>query len=341
MDIKIHGDIGGWWDGVSAKDVFSQLASCPKGEDINVSIHSYGGDMFEGVAIYNALKQHPSKVIVTVAGIAASSGSLIAMAGDEIRMPENAFLMIHNPWGFVQGESKDFADAADLFAQFEASMATVYAKKSGKTVEEIRQIQDATTWLDGPQAVEMGFADTVIDAVQIAAFAHMPKSIAEGCPAKFVKPEAEPVPAPEPEPEPALDPEPEPEPALDPEPEPEPDPVPEPEPKPEPAPEPEPEPAATAFDPAENAAEIVELCQLAGRPSNAAAWIREGKTADEVRGILAKLQLDGQAPVAPLNTAPQGLTEELQEAAKTNLTVRSYLAKGEIDKAIKHLTKEN
>jgi len=342
MDIKIHDVIGSWWDGTDAKTIMQQIAACPEGEALHVSIHSPGGDMMDGIAIFNALKMHPSRVVVTVAGLAGSAASLIAMAGDDIRMPENAFLMIHNPWGDVSGESKDFEEAAALFKQFEATTAKVYAKRTGKTVEEIQALMDASTWMDGAQALDAGFCTEVTDAIHIAAFAKMPKSMAENCPVKFESPDvpgdasgSEPegsegsvlggesssipdgsgsgdagevgdepsagVPAGE-DPEPVKN-----------------------------------EPSESL---ANEAAEIVELCVIAGRPASAAEYIRAGLSAEEVRAKLAKLQLDTQVPVGNMATNAQGVTEELLMAAKTNLTIRSLLARGDIDKATKLMRKE-
>ncbi len=303
MDIKIHGEIGGWWDGISAKEVMAKLASVPEGEDINVSIHSTGGDMMDGLAIYNALKMHDSKVAVTIAGLAASSASVIAMAGDEIKIPENAYIMIHNPWGYVSGESKDFEEAASLFKQFEETCARVYAGRSGKDVDEIQSMLDESTWLDGAQAVEMGFADTVVDAVKIAALARMPKCLAETCPVKFEPPQAKITPG---------------------------------------------HPPESGDDPDNNqipadisnaeVVEIVELCQIAGQSARAAGWLKEGKKPKEVRVALAQLSIT-PLPPAGVTTAPD-LNEELQRAAKTNLTIRSLLAVNKVDEAIEHLKKK-
>ncbi len=330
MDILIHDEIGQW--GVSARNVLSQLAAIDK-EQIDVSIHSPGGDMFDGLAIYNALKAHPAKVVVTVEGLAASAASIIAMAADEIRMPSNAYLMIHNPWGYVVGDANDMGEAADLFDRWANTTAAIYAKRAGITIEEARALQDQTVWMDGVQAQEAGFADEVIDELpQIKAFARLPQCLATDCPVQFGEPAAADEPADEPpadEPpadEPQAD-----EPAAD-------EPV---------ADEPSDEPAddqdddqddAVSVDPVAQAAEIVELCQIAGQSARAAAWIREGLTADDVRGQLAKMALDSQAQAA-ITTAPD-IIEKLQEAAKTNMTVRSLMAKNNMEAAVQYINKK-
>ncbi len=318
MDIKIHGEIGGWWDGISAKEVMAELSSVPEGEEINVSIHSTGGDMMDGLAIYNALKMHDSKVVVTIAGLAASSASVIAMAGDEIKIPENAYIMIHNPWGFVSGESKDFEEAASLFRQFEETCAKVYAGKSGKDVEEIQAMLDESTWLDGAQAVEMGFADTVVDAVKIAALARMPKCLADNCPVKFDPPQANAdsdttstqtaVSDHDSGGGPGND-----QGLRD-------------------------KILASVEEASAEAVEIVELCQIAGQSARAVGWLKEGKKPAEVRAALAQLSITPPPP-AGVTTAPD-INEGLQKAAETNLTVRSLLAAGKVDEAINHLKKK-
>ena len=316
MDIRIHDEIGQW--GVSARDVMAQLATIDGQEEISVSIHSPGGDMFDGIAIYNALKAHPGKVLVTVEGIAASAASLIAMAGDEIRMPDNTWLMIHNPWGFAAGDSAVFAEAADLFDRYAETTAGIYAKRSGKTVEEIRALQDASTYMDAAQAKELGFCDVIVDPVaSIKAFARIPQCMATDCPVAFAQEEP---PADPPADDPADNQGDDVPPA---------DPV---EPTDPPADEPQ------GVDPMAQAAEIVELCQLAGQPGRAAAFIREGVTVEQVRGQLAALALQHQAPQGD-STAPY-VTEQLKAKAQTNLTVRSLMARNKTEQAVQFITKE-
>lgn len=307
MDIRIHDEIGQW--GVSAKDVLAQLSGATEQDTINVSIHSPGGDMFDGLAIYNALKAHPAKVVATVEGLAASAASLIAMAADEIRMPNNAYMMIHNPWGFVGGDAAVMMEAADLFDRWANTTAAIYAKRAGITVEEARALQDQTIWMDGTQAQEQGFADEVIDPLpSIKAFARLPQCLATDCPVQFEQ-EEEPPPADEP-------------PAAEP-------------PADEVPPEEPPADEPPQIDVSAQAAEIVELCHLAGQSARAAAFIREGKTAEDVRGVLSKLALDNQAPPSD-STAPD-ITAQLNEAAKTNMTIKSLLAKNQTEKAVTYL----
>lgn len=128
---------------------------------VTVKIDSPGGDMFEGIAIYNLLREHPAKVTVNVMGIAASAASIIAMAGDEISMGLGTFMMVHNAWGLVIGNRHDMREAATLFDSFDAALADIYEARTGRKRAEIEQLMNAETFMSPTQAVENGFADTV------------------------------------------------------------------------------------------------------------------------------------------------------------------------------------
>lgn len=162
--ISIYGPIGATWDGegVTVKRIASALRSIGE-RDVTVNINSPGGDFFEGVAIYNALRQHRATVNVNVLGLAASAGSIITMAGDEIRMGEGSFLMIHNAWGIAIGNRHDFIEAAEFLAPFDAEMASLYASRSGLSVSAIEKMMDAETWIGTARAIKDGFADGVLD----------------------------------------------------------------------------------------------------------------------------------------------------------------------------------
>ena len=107
-----------------------------------VNINSPGGDFFEGVAIYNLLREHQGRVTVQVMGLAASAASVIAMAGDQILMGDGSFLMIHNAWAVAIGNRHDMADAAKLLEPFDTAMAKVYAARSGVTEAEAARMMD-------------------------------------------------------------------------------------------------------------------------------------------------------------------------------------------------------
>lgn len=170
VEIRIYNEIGFW--GTDAQTFVTQLdAAAANASTIVVAINSMGGDVFDAFAIYNALRRHAGKVKVRVDGVAASAASLIAMAGDEIVMPENALLMIHNAHTVTAGEAKDLRRIADLLDNAGDGILAAYAAKSGQSVDEIRGMMDAETWLTAAQAKEKGFCDTIEAAVKLSASA--------------------------------------------------------------------------------------------------------------------------------------------------------------------------
>ncbi len=162
--ISIYDSIGENWEGsgVTAKRISAALRSIGD-RDVVVNVNSPGGDFFEGVAIYNLLREHKGRVTVQVMGLAASAASVIAMAADEILMGDGAFLMIHNAWAVAIGNRHDMVDAAKMLEPFDAAMANVYAARSGITVAEAARMMDEETWIGAAQAVEDGFADGLLD----------------------------------------------------------------------------------------------------------------------------------------------------------------------------------
>ncbi|EFM8099879.1 Clp protease ClpP, partial [Escherichia coli] len=145
-----------------------------------------GGEVFEGIAIFNALRNHGAGITVYVDGVAASMASLIAMAGDTVIMPENAFMMIHKPWGISGGDAEKMRTYADRLDKLESVMVPVYAQKTGKTTDEIAAMLADETWMSGAECLAHGFADQVTPAVKAMAciqskrteeFKKMPESI--------------------------------------------------------------------------------------------------------------------------------------------------------------------
>ncbi|WP_368913697.1 ClpP-like prohead protease/major capsid protein fusion protein [Providencia sp. 1701011] len=183
-DIYIYDEIGMW--GVSAKRFTEDLISLGNISHINLHIHSPGGEVFEGIAIYNQLKNHNATITVYIDGLAASMASVIAMVGDEVKMPKNAMMMIHKPWGVSWGDANDMRDYADLLDKVENVLIPAYMEKTGKTKEEIEAMLGEETWLTAEECVEHGFANTVIEPVKAMAslsskrieeFKSMPKSL--------------------------------------------------------------------------------------------------------------------------------------------------------------------
>jgi len=166
--ISIYDAIGESWDGqgFTAKRMSAALRSIGA-RDVTVNVNSPGGDFFEGVAIYNMLREHKAKVTVRVMGLAASAASVIAMAGDEILMGDGAFLMVHNAWAVAIGNRHDMADAAARLAPFDDAMAQVYASRTGLSKTETATLMDKETWIGAAQAVEDGFATGLIERSDI------------------------------------------------------------------------------------------------------------------------------------------------------------------------------
>ncbi|MDR6447477.1 ATP-dependent protease ClpP protease subunit [Paraburkholderia terricola] len=167
--ISIYDSIGDNWEGtgITAKRVSAALRNIGARE-LTVNVNSPGGDFFEGVAIYNLLREHKAKVTVNVMGLAASAASVIAMAGDEILMGGGAFLMIHNAWTVAIGNRHDIAQAAEVLAPFDAAMAKVYSQRAGITEAEAAALMDKETWIGAEQAVTDGFATGLLDSAQVA-----------------------------------------------------------------------------------------------------------------------------------------------------------------------------
>ncbi len=210
-DIYIYDEIGGW--GISARRFTEDLISLGNLSHINLHIHSPGGEVFDGIAIYNQLKNHSATITVYIDGLAASMASVIAMVGDTVIMPKNAMMMIHKPWGVSWGDANDMREYADLLDKLENVLIPAYVAKTGKTTEEITAMLEQETWLDGDECVEHGFADKVIEPVKAMAsltskrieeFSSMPSAIKNQItPKNTTKPTQQPQPNSSPEPQPS------------------------------------------------------------------------------------------------------------------------------------------
>ncbi|MGV3692395.1 head maturation protease, ClpP-related [Citrobacter freundii] len=152
-----------WGEGVTAKRIAGALRAM-NGADVTVNINSPGGDMFEGLAIYNLLREYKGRVTVKVLGIAASAASIIAMAGDDIQIGRGAFLMIHNCWVYAMGNRHDFAELAQSLEPFDTAMADIYAARSGLDIAAVQKLMDAESYIGGSDAVAKGLADSLLSA---------------------------------------------------------------------------------------------------------------------------------------------------------------------------------
>lgn len=168
--ITIYDPIGyDFWtgDGVTAKRIAGALRAIGNETDVIVNINSPGGDVFEGLAIYNLLREHKGKVTVNVMGIAASAASFIAMAADELRIGRAAFFMIHNGWVMAVGNRNDLRDVADWLEPFDKTIADIYVTRTGLSMEEVQAQMDTETWIGGQEAVAAGWADALLESDEV------------------------------------------------------------------------------------------------------------------------------------------------------------------------------
>lgn len=181
--VYIYDEIHSWF-GVSASEFVKDLADI-KASTIHVRINSPGGDVFDGMAIYNALKRHPSEIVTHVDGLAASAASIVALAGDRVLMGTGSFMMIHNAWGVVIGDAGDMREMANSLEKITDSLVGIYTRRTGKDATEIQSLLDAETWISADEAVEDGYADEVEEVEKASAsfdlsrFQNVPKSLAE------------------------------------------------------------------------------------------------------------------------------------------------------------------
>lgn len=164
--LYIFDEINPLW-GIGAQEVVDQLKTIDAPQ-IDVHINSPGGNVFDGIAIMNALRNHAANITVKVDGLAASIASVIAMAGDSIVMSLGAQMMVHNPSGFAMGDAKTMRELADTLDKSRASIASIYADRAGGTVDAWGTAMDAETWYTAQEAVDAGLADKVDDSSQAA-----------------------------------------------------------------------------------------------------------------------------------------------------------------------------
>ena len=166
--ITMYGVIGeDWWgEGVTVKRIDSALRAIGD-KPVTVYINSPGGDMFEGIAIYNRLREHSQPVTTKVLGLAASAASVIAMAGTQREVAKSAFLMIHNCWTWLAANRHGLREAADQMEEFDKAMIGLYADTSGQSEDVIEHMLDAETYLSGSSALEKGFATGLIAADEV------------------------------------------------------------------------------------------------------------------------------------------------------------------------------
>ena len=165
-DIYIFDEIGTY--GVTAQDFISEIKGL-KDMPINLRINSLGGDVFDGMAMYNVIKRREAKTTVYIEGIAASIATIIALGADEVIMAENSLFMIHNAWGGTSGEAKDMRKTAETLDKITSELTDIYVKKTGLSFEAIADMMDEETWLNAEEAFALGFIDTISESIKVAA----------------------------------------------------------------------------------------------------------------------------------------------------------------------------
>ena len=187
--IDLYGEISDvtWWgDEVTPAQFKSDLANLGDIKNLDIHINSGGGDVFAGFTIYNMISRHKAHKTVYIDGLAASIASLIAMAGDEIIMPANSMMMIHNAWAAIAGNANDLREMADELEKVDGLLRDTYVSKTGLDAEIIADMMANETWFTANEAVEKGFATEIEEAVKMAAslddkyfdrYKHVPDSL--------------------------------------------------------------------------------------------------------------------------------------------------------------------
>jgi len=163
-EVLIYDQIGeDWWtgEGVTAKQFAADLKALGPRKLLDVRINSSGGSVYDGFAIYNSIKNFGARVRVHVDGFALSIASVVAMAGDEINVAENGHLMLHNPSGFARGDAGEMRKTALILDSLADQIAGVYAARSGQSIDAVKAMMDAETWLGASAAKEKGFATAI------------------------------------------------------------------------------------------------------------------------------------------------------------------------------------
>ena len=165
-DVYIFDEIGTY--GITAQEFITDIKDL-KDTPINLRINSLGGDVFDGMAMYNVIKRREAKTTVYIEGIAASIATIISLGADEVVMAENSLFMIHNAWGGTMGEAKDMRKTAETLEKITGELTDIYRKKTGLSYDALAQMMDEETWLNANEAYELGFIDTISDSIKVAA----------------------------------------------------------------------------------------------------------------------------------------------------------------------------
>ena len=323
-EIVIYDEIGkSWWgeDTVSAKSFLDELTALGEVDQIDLRINSPGGDVFDGVAIHNAIKNHKANVTAYVDGLAASAASFIAMAANKIVMPANSFMLVHGASGFSFGNADDMRAVAEDLDRIDKSLTATYAARSKSSNAKVKALMKEDRLMDASEAKEWGFADEVIAEKKMAAnysLRLLPQAAAEKIRAETGEGQGDPPP-PAPKPEetggqpvdpssPTADPKDHPAPAVPAETRPSPE-----DPKPQPG---TPRTSAEIIDITTKAkaqgieehqtyvAAVTDLCTLARTPERVGPYVRANTPVEQVRKELLAMRAEEPAimPHHPLAT---------------------------------------
>lgn len=294
-EVLIYDEIGAY--GVSAKSFLDELGAIPDASAITLRINSPGGSVFDAVAIYNALKRRSGTVTVSIDGIAASAASYVAMAGGEVVMPENAFLMIHDPSGMVMGSAADMRAMAEALDKIRDSLVTGYSAKSGAAIEAVAALMAKETWLSASEALALGFCDRLAEPVRIAA--HFDLARFGNAPAEAVTMLAgadDPAAGEDGEADPTVD--------VDPPLAAEPDPADEAADDASQTAQPAVDVVAVRSDALAYASAVIDLCRLAGLPDMAAQFLRDEASLDQVRAALLERKAEAATELSVHHAQP-------------------------------------
>lgn len=165
VKVWVHGDIGAY--DIEAMDLIRALQSVGT-QDAEFRVQSYGGSVYEGLSMYNAIRAHKGKTVAIVDGLAASIATYFLMACDEIQMPENAYLMIHNPSMGAWGGESELESALTQLKNSKQTIAEAYAERCGKPIHDVLAAMHQETWFTAQEALEFGLIDKVVDAVDLS-----------------------------------------------------------------------------------------------------------------------------------------------------------------------------
>ncbi|EEG10293.1 head maturation protease, ClpP-related [Pseudogulbenkiania ferrooxidans] len=181
--VYLYDAIGGWW-GITAADFVKDLAAITA-PTIRLHINSPGGDVFDARAMATAIRNHPSKVVAQIDGLAASAATYVALSADEVEIADGGFFMIHRAWTLAMGNAGELRDTANLLDKIDASISADYQRKTGESAEQIDAWMGAETWFTAQEALDHGFVDRIGASANVenhwnlSAYAKAPKALTE------------------------------------------------------------------------------------------------------------------------------------------------------------------